>query len=223
MKKYNLMDAAAMMIWLLPVAYIAYIYPSLPASVPVHFGIDGTPDRYGSRGEFLTTESILMGMSAFVYLLLKFLPAIDPKKYVKYGEATFQKLALGLVFFMTVLNIAIAFATINHSFDVGKMILPVVGLLFAFIGNIMHSIKPNYFAGVRTPWTLEDDDTWRATHRLAGKLWFTGGIALTIAVLLLPVKAGMIVFMSMIAILVLIPVIYSYIYYKKHHPLNQNL
>ncbi|HTD42217.1 MAG TPA: SdpI family protein, partial [Mucilaginibacter sp.] len=101
--------------------------------------------------------------------------------------------------------------------------LPVVGLLFAFIGNIMHSIKPNYFAGVRTPWTLEDDDTWRATHRLAGKLWFTGGIALTIAVLLLPVKAGMIVFMSMIAILVLIPVIYSYIYYKKHHPLNQNL
>ncbi|HTD39571.1 MAG TPA: DUF1648 domain-containing protein, partial [Mucilaginibacter sp.] len=102
MKKYNLMDAAAMMIWLLPVAYIAYIYPSLPASVPVHFGIDGTPDRYGSRGEFLTTESILMGMSAFVYLLLKFLPAIDPKKYVKYGEATFQKLALGLVFFMTV-------------------------------------------------------------------------------------------------------------------------
>jgi uncharacterized membrane protein len=86
----------------------------------------------------------------------------------------------------------------------------------------MNSIKPNYFAGVRTPWTLEDPDTWRSTHRLASKLWFFGGIGLTIAVLLLPNKAGMIVFLSIVGILVLIPVIYSYLYYKKHQPSNQN-
>jgi len=222
MKKLNSMDIAALVLWLLPVAYVAYVYSSLPESVPVHFNLEGNPDRYGSRGEFLATQAIMMGMSAFVYLLLKFLPAIDPKKYVKYGEATFQKLALGLVLFLAALGIAIAYATVNNNFEAGKLILPVVGLLFAFIGNIMNSIKPNYFAGVRTPWTLEDPDTWRSTHRLASKLWFVGGITLTIAVLLLPNKAGMIVFMSIIAILVLIPVVYSYIYYKKHHPSNQN-
>jgi len=222
MKKFNSLDIAALVLWLLPVVYVMYIYSSLPLSVPVHFGLEGKPDRYGSRGEFLTTQGILMGMSAFVYFLLKFLPAIDPKKYVKYGEATFQKLALGIVLFMAALDIAIAYATVNHSFEVGRLILPVVGLLFAFIGNIMNSIKPNYFAGVRTPWTLEDPDTWRATHRLASKLWFVGGISLTIAVLLLPTKAGMIIFLSIITVLVLIPVIYSYVYYKRHHPANQN-
>jgi len=222
MKRVNSMDIAALVLWLLPVAYVAYIYSSLPASVPVHFDIDGKADRYGSRGEFLALQGVLMGTSALVYLLLKFLPAIDPKKYVKYGEATFQKLALGLVLFLAALDIAIAYATLNNSFDVGKLILPVVGLLFAFIGNVMNSIKPNYFAGVRTPWTLEDPDTWRSTHRLASKLWFFGGIGLTIAVLLLPNKVGMIVFLSIVAILVLIPVIYSYLYYKKHHPSNQN-
>ena len=216
------MDIAALVLWLLPVVYVVYIYSSLPASVPVHFDIDGKADRYGSRGEFLALQGVLMGTSALVYLLLKFLPAIDPKKYVKYGEATFQKLALGLVLFLAALDIAIAYATLNNSFDVGKLILPVVGLLFAFIGNVMNSIKPNYFAGVRTPWTLEDPDTWRSTHRLASKLWFFGGIGLTIAVLLLPNKAGMIVFLSIVGILVLIPVIYSYLYYKKHHPSNQN-
>jgi uncharacterized membrane protein len=221
MKKFNAMDVAALVIWLLPLAYILYIYSSLPVSVPVHFGIDGNPDRYGSKGEFLGTQAIVMGASAFVYLLLKFLPAIDPKKYVKYGEATFQKMALGLVLFMSALNIAIAFSTLNHSFKVDKLILPIIGLLFAFLGNIMHSIKPNYFAGVRTPWTLEDDDTWRATHRLAGKLWFVGGIAITILVLVLPAVAGSIVFISLIAVMVLIPVIYSYVYYKKHS-LNKN-
>ncbi len=222
MKKFNSMDVAAVVIWVLPIVYVACIYSSLPASVPVHFGIDGNPDRYGSKGEFLLTTGAVTGAAALVYLLLKFLPAIDPKKYVKYGEPTFQKLALGLVLFMSALTIAIAFATINHSFRIDKLILPIIGLLFAFIGNIMHSIKPNYFAGVRTPWTLEDNDTWRATHRLAGKLWFIGGIGLTIAVLMLPAKTGMIIFMSMIAILVLVPVVYSYVYYRKHHPLNHN-
>jgi uncharacterized membrane protein len=222
MKKFNSMDVAALVLWLLPVAYVGYVYSSLPQSVPVHFDMDGKPNGYGTKGEFLGIQGIVMGMSAFVYLLLKFLPAIDPKKYVKYGEVTFQKLALGLVLFMAALDIVIAYAAVNQSFQVGKLILPIIGLLFAFIGNIMNSIKPNYFAGVRTPWTLEDPDTWRSTHRLASKLWFFGGIGLTIAVLLLPNKAGMIVFLSIVGILVLIPVIYSYLYYKKHQPSNQN-
>lgn len=222
MKKINLLDVAAIVIWLLPIAYIAYIYQSLPVSVPIHFGVDGKPDQYGSKGEFLGTHAIILGASAFVYLLLKFLPAIDPKKYVKYGEATFQKLALGLVMFLSALTIGIAFSTVNNNLNIEKLVLPMTGLLFAFIGNIMHSIKPNYFAGMRTPWTLEDDDTWRATHRLAGKLWFAGGIILTIISLLLPAKTGTIVFMSLVAVMVLIPVVYSYIYYKKHHPINQN-
>jgi uncharacterized membrane protein len=222
MKKFNSLDAAAIVIWLLPAAYLLYVYSSLPATVPVHFGIDGTPDRYGSRGEFLVTFFILTGTSFFLYLLMKVLPAIDPKKMVKFGEATFQKMALGLVLFLSVLTIAIIFSTINRSFKIDKLILPIIGLLFAFMGNIMHSIKPNYFFGLKTPWTLEDNDTWRATHRVAGKLWFVGGILLTIVVLLLPAEASFIVFISIIGILTLIPVIYSYIYYKRHHPSNQN-
>ncbi len=70
--------------------------------------------------------------AAFVYLLLKFLPAIDPKKYVKYGESTFQKLALGMVLFLSALTLGIAFSTVNNSLNIEKLILPMTGLLFAF-------------------------------------------------------------------------------------------
>jgi uncharacterized membrane protein len=216
MKKFNILDAAALVILLLPAAYLAYIYPTLPASVPVHFGLNGNPDRYGTKGEFSGVVYILMGVSAFAYLLLKFIPAIDPKKTAKIGEPVFQKIALAMVLFLAALSISIIYSTIQHSFKIDKLVLPLAGLLFAFIGNLMHNIKPNYFAGVRTPWTLEDPDTWRATHRLAGKLWFGGGIFATIAVLVLPVEAGLIVFISMITLLALIPVVYSYTYYKKH-------
>ena len=218
MKKFNTLDAAAIVIWLLPFAYLIYVFPTLPAIVPVHFGISGTPDRYGSKSEFLIGPFIIVGVSFLVYLLFKFLPSIDPKKYVKYGDATFQKIGMAIVLLMAVLTIGIISSTISKSFRIDKFILPSVGLFFAFMGNIMHSLKPNYFAGLRTPWALEDPDNWRATHRLAGKLWFAGGLVITIAVLLLPAIAGLIVFMSIMSVLVLIPVIYSYRYFKSHHP-----
>jgi len=218
MKKFNTLDAAAIVIWLLPVAYLLYIFPTLPATVPVHFGINGTVDRYGSKNEFLIGPLVLTGVSAFVYLLFKYLPAIDPKKSVKYGDSTFQKIGLAIILLMAVLSIGITLSALGKGFKIDKIILPAMGLFFAFMGNIMHSLKPNYFAGLRTPWALEDPDNWRATHRLAGKLWFAGGLVITVAVLLLPTIAGFIFFMTIMLVLVLIPVIYSYKYFKKHHP-----
>ena len=216
MKKFTWMDMGALVVWLLPVVYLIYIYPTLPTSVPMHYGINGQVDRYGSKTEFLFVVLAMMLVGLLVYLLLKFLPAIDPKKQVKFGEATFQKLALGIVMFLSALNIGIIFTTVHHGVKIDRLILPLIGLFFAFMGNMMYNIKPNYFAGVRTPWTLENEDNWRATHRLAGKLWFIGGITLTITLFIIPEVAATIVFMSGTLILAFVPIIYSYIYFKKH-------
>lgn len=218
MKKFNLLDAAAIVIWLVPIAYLWYIYPTLPTTVAMHFDMAGKPNGFGKKSEFLTFQCILIALPVLVYLLLKFLPSIDPKKNIKFGEATFQKLALGIVLFFSALNILIIYATLTGVFQVGKVMLPLVGLFFAYIGNLLHNIKPNYFAGVRTPWTLEDPDNWRATHRLASKLWFIGGIVLAVIVLLLPQTAGMITFFCLLMIMVFIPVIYSFVYFKNHQP-----
>jgi uncharacterized membrane protein len=216
MKKFTLLDVAALLICLIPAGYLLWEYNSLPNTVPLHYGISGKPDRYGDKSELWIAQSILTGVSVLVYLLMKFLPSIDPKKQVKYGEQTYQKLALGLVIFMAALGIGIIFATVNRAFRVDKIIFPLIGLLFAFLGNMMNSIKPNYFAGVRTPWTLESEDNWRATHRLAAKIWFVGGIIITILMLIVPMPAGFYVFLSAILIMAFAPIIYSYIYFKKH-------
>jgi uncharacterized membrane protein len=221
MKKFSLLDGAALVVWLLPAVYLLIIYSSLPQTVPIHYGANGTIDRYGDKSEFLMFQWIMLGVPALVYLLLKFLPVIDPKKQIKYGEATFQKLAFGLVVFLSALNIVIIFSTAHNGFKIEKIMFPLIGLLFAFIGNMMNSIKPNYFAGIRTPWTLENEDNWRATHRLASKIWFTGGIILTIAMLFLPAYPGTIIFACSVGLMALVPVIYSYLYFRKHQ-LNQN-
>jgi len=123
---------------------------------------------------------------------------------------------MGLVIFLAALNICVTFSTVNRSFNAGRLLLPMISLLFVFLGNMMNTIKPNYFAGVRTPWTLEDEGNWRATHRLAGKLWFIGGILLAIATLVLPLQTGTYIFIPCIVLMAFIPMIYSYIYFKKH-------
>jgi len=221
MKKFTFLDAVALVVWLVPAAYVFFIYSSLPQTVPLHYGFNGNVDRYGNKSEFLTTEWVLLGVTLFVYLLLKFISLIDPKKQVKFGEATFQKLGLGLVIFISALNISITFATLHRGFQIDKLLLPLIGLMFVFIGNILNSIKPNYFAGFRTPWTLENEDNWRATHRLVSKMWFAGGVLITIFTLVLPPEPATIIMLSLIVVMTIVPFVYSYLYFKNHQA-NQN-
>ena len=215
-KKITFWDVFALILALLPLAYLYYVYDGLPAIVPVHFGADGQPNGYGPRSELFFTGGLLSGMSVLLYLLMKYLPSIDPKKQVKYGQKRFQQLGMGLVIFMSALNICIVISAINKGFHSDKLIISLMGLLFVFLGNMMYNIKPNYFVGVRVPWTLEDEGNWRATHRLAGKVWVAGGIIVTIERLALPSVIGTYIFLGCVFLMALIPITYSYIYFKNH-------
>ncbi|MDP9040747.1 MAG: SdpI family protein, partial [Bacteroidota bacterium] len=101
-----------------------------------------------------------------------------------------------------------------------RFILAGAGLLFAFIGNYMHNIKPNYFAGFRLPWTLENEENWKKTHALAGKLWFVGGIFISVICLLLPPKPSIAAFYTIMIVITLIPCVYSYRLYRKQKTLT---
>jgi uncharacterized membrane protein len=83
-------------------------------------------------------------------------------------------------------------------------------LLFLVLGNYMSSMRPNYFVGIRTPWTLEDPEVWRRTHRLAAKLWVGGALVLMMCWGVLGAEAFKYVFFGSIMVLALVPVVYSY-------------
>ena len=217
MKKSSLPGTILMvLIMAIPVMYTASIYSSLPSTIPTHFDINGRANAFGSKDMIWFTTLLLAGVSAALYFLITNLPKIDPKKTAGQSPELFHKLAVILVVFMCALNLVIIYATQNGSFTITNLMLPLIGLLFLVLGNYMHSIKPNYFVGFRLPWTLENEDNWRKTHRLVGKLWVGGGLVITIATLLLPAKPGFIVFISIAIIITIIPTVYSYRYFKKH-------
>ena len=214
MKKYSPAVWIILLIALVPAGYLALIWNNLPETVPVHFGADIQPDRYGEKSELWLVTLTMAGLSVGVYFLLNNLHRIDPKRKGTQTPHTFNKLAAGLVVFIAALTIIII-ESARGALEVQRFLFPLLGIMFAFIGNYMNHIKPNYFAGIRLPWTLSSDENWRRTHQLAGKLWFVGGIFIALISLLLPIKLLVPIFIGIIAVLVLVPVYYSYKLFKQ--------
>jgi len=217
----KILNSSVWLIMLVPGIYLACIWNNLPETIPVHFDIKGNADRYGNKKEMLVPVIIISVLSLFVYFLFKNIYRIDPKKYALENKDRMLRIGFAVAVFMAAMACMIIYSTANGGsrFDIG-LVLGGVGLLFAIIGNYMPNMKPNYFAGFRMPWALENADNWRKTHALAGKLWFASGLFLAIACLFLPVTIALVLFFTVTIIITVIPCIYSYRLYKKQKALN---
>ena len=206
----------ALMILSIPFFYAMYVYDDLPATIPTHFNLEGIPDGFGSKDSIYWGPLLLGGVGIIIFLLMLNIQLIDPKRYEKSNGAIFEKLAFLLVFFMASLAFIIVYSAVKPGNFFIKYLFSLMGLLFAFMGYMMPSIKPNYFVGMRLPWTLEDEANWTATHKMAGKWWMFGGILQAIAGLLFPAKYAFAIFMVIMGLMVAIPTGFSYLFFKKH-------
>jgi uncharacterized membrane protein len=75
-------------------------------------------------------------------------------------------------------------AALGQPIDVGAAVSLGIGGLFIVLGSVTHRIQPNWFVGIRTPWTLSSDLSWEKTHRVGGWLFLALGPLLALAGLL---------------------------------------
>lgn len=201
----------------LPFVYLGVQYAGLPETVPVHFNAEGIADQFGAKSSLWLHTSILSTVAIGTYLLIRNLHKIDPKKTAKTSADTLNSLAIVILVFLTVINIMITYSAVNYpaKLSITTVVLPAVGLLLSFLGYQMRTIQPNYFIGLRLPWTLEDDENWAATHQLAARLWIPGGLIIAVTALTLPFFSAFIITMIITAAIVIIPTVFSYLFYRK--------
>ncbi|PIT90352.1 MAG: hypothetical protein COU22_02660 [Candidatus Komeilibacteria bacterium CG10_big_fil_rev_8_21_14_0_10_41_13] len=189
-----------------------YFYSIFPEQVPVHWNAGGEVDRYGSKfeGAFLM-PLIAIGM----YILFRFLPKIDPKKekYEQFFKIYLLFRNLIMIMMLAIYLIASA-STLGYDVRVEVWIPIIVGVLFIILGNYMGKLKPNWFMGIRTPWTLSNDEVWNKTHRLGGKLFIILGLLLILTPIL-PYSNIFLTLVTPVILVALIPIVYSYVIYKK--------
>lgn len=212
MEKFNFKkELPFIIIALLPFVYLAFIWNNLPEKVPMHWNGSGEIDRWGSKKELIFTIFTMSGIGYFLFLLL---PAIDPKGNLKKMGNKFNQIRFYLALFMSAIAIFIIYST-QQSESKPTLIFVLIGLLFAVLGNYFKTVKPNYFVGIRTPWTLENEEVWKKTHQFGGKLWFVGGLLIVLLSLLVKESYVAFLFLGITAIICIVPIVYSYLEFKK--------
>lgn len=206
-------------VWLFilaPAIYLGIVWNALPETIAMHFNLKGDIDRYGSKNELATMVLVLIAVNVVVYLLLPQVYRIDPKRYAVENKARLFRIAFAVAIFTASVLCLVIYSSVhgNIKFTM-RFILAGVGLMLAVVGNYIYNIKPNYFAGIRLPWTLNNDENWKKTHLLGGKLLFGGGLLIAVICLFTPFLFSMIALFTIILFITVITCIYSYRLYKK--------
>ena len=192
-------------------AAAAAVWPSAPDAIPVHWNVSGEVDRYGGRFEGL----LLLPLAALViYLLMRYLPRIDPLRanYARFSGAYTAIRAAVLVLMAGIYGMVIAWVQ-QKPVDMSKLVPAALGGLFLLLGSVLGKVKPNWFVGIRTPWTLSSARSWERTHRLGGWLFMGLGLLFLLTGVFGLGRAGVGVFGAMLAVVVVL-FVYSYFVWR---------
>lgn len=189
-----------------------WAYPRLPETVATHWNLRGVPDGYSSRFWALAMMPLVMFAMTGVFAVL---PKMDPRRenYAKFFDS-YWLIANAILVFMGVAHVLILANGMGYTVQVDRLLPLGVGLLFAFLGNYLTRIEPNWFIGIRTPWTLSSDTVWRKTHRTGGWLFVIGGIVIA-AGAFAPRGALLPLFVATLIVVAGIPVVQSYVLWKR--------
>ncbi len=176
--------------------------------VPIHWDLSGNVDSYGNKywlGLFLL-------LPIAIAYLMDLLKRIDPKSdnYIEMKKEYaiikwFLVIFMYLIYVFMLLNILI-----NFSIVISMNIL--LGVLFIILGIYLRDVKQNYFLGIKTPWTLNNNEVWVSTHKRSKIVFIIIGVSFLVNVFL----------KSFVPFIVLIVgIIYIYYYsYKEYKKVN---
>ncbi len=199
-------------ILLADVAFGLWALPRLPERVPVHWDLAGKADGFGPAWQ----NALLMPALALgLWALLLVLPLADPLRRNYPRFLVTLKLFRWLVpLLIAAFQVVVALGMLGVASDPGQGVRAILAIAFVVLGNSMGKLKHNWFIGIRTPWTLASEEVWTRTHRLAAPIWVAGGLV-QLAGAFVRGTAGEALFAVSLGAMVLVPVGYSYLLFRK--------
>lgn len=192
---------------LLPILAGIILWNQLPDQIPTHWNASGEIDGWSSKPFVVFGLPLVMLAAQWLCVLGT---AADPKR-----ENHPNKILHLVLWIIPVLSVLLHVVT--YAVALGKevrmeVVMPVVvGLILAIVGNYLPKCKQNYTIGIKIPWTLNSEENWNRTHRFAGRLWTVCGLA----IMLTGFFGGFWIFFGVVLLMVLAPVLYSYLLHRK--------
>lgn len=208
----NKLNVFLIVIVLISIVSTVLFYPHLPEMIPGHYNLHGEIDRYISKEIYsILSNLIIMGLG---YMMM-YIPTIDNEdnSCEKFNDC-YGFIVLIIMIFFLVIHIFIMLSSLVFIIDVNRVVCFLLGLLFMGIGYCMNGVKPNYFIGVKTPWTLSNERVWDEANRLFGKVSVMCGWFMLLSSLAFRLKVVYVVILISIIIISVVPLVGSYIFYK---------
>lgn len=210
LKEYKKTIIITSIITLIPMLIGILLWDKLPNEIATHFDGSGTPNDWSSKYVAVFGIPLLLLIIHFIAIAATL---ADPNK--KNISSKVFKLILWIIPLVSLFSITSIYRyELDNSINAAAGVTTMLGVVFIIIGNYLPKCHHNYTVGIKIPWTLHDEENWNQTHRLAGKLWTTGGLLITIFSFIVPDSS--LVFPIIACIMVLVPVLYSFLYYVKH-------
>jgi uncharacterized membrane protein len=187
------------------------LYSRMPDPMASHWNAEGTVDGYMSRfwGVFLM-PFIVTGLSLLFFVI----PRIDPlKSNIARFRATYDWFIVVFIVYMLYVYVGTMIWNLGYRFDFTQLLLPAMAVLFFFIGVLLEKAKRNYFIGIRTPWTLANDEVWDRTHKLGGMLFKVAAVVSLVGIFF-PDLAMWFIMVPIISVSA-VTIVASYIYYRR--------
>jgi uncharacterized membrane protein len=190
------------------------VYSRLPERVPVHWGISGDANRYGSRieGAFL-----MPAIMVALFFILQWFPSRDPRyaNILKFRRA-YDTVVAATIAFMGAVHVLALGSSLGWRVDMTTVVLVGLGALFMILGNLLPLARSNFIFGIRTPWTLSSDSVWTRSHRVGGFAMVAAGLA-TVVSAFIAKPVGIVVALTSLIAAGIIPIVYSYVLWSREH------
>lgn len=186
--------------WISPLLVVVSViasvvaYPSMAERVPTHWNMQGEVDGWSSR--FVVAWVIPLVMATML-VIFRILPHIDPRRanYEKFRGA-YDAIVITIMVFMTGLHMLLLASATGSEVPIARVIPAAVGAFFMVLGVLLPRAHPNWFIGIRTPWTMTSDVAWERTHRLGGTLFLLSGVLTVLASVVTPRQAAWVLIVS---------------------------
>lgn len=187
-----------------------YAITQVPAGMelPIHWNSAGEIDKYADANiALLLPPGIMFGL----IVLLSALRYLEPRKAnLIQSQKAKHAIAFAIILLLAVLEAGYIALIYGLNVQLYLLILFMIGVCFMIIGNYLSKTRSNYFIGIRTPWALQDDQNWRKTHRLSGRLFMISGLIVSIMCWFIHPDQLSFLVIALVVSAAVIPIFYSW-------------
>lgn len=151
--------------------------------VPLHFGIDGLPDRWGDKTEAVGAIALFAALNAGVGFVFAWLARDRASgESIRRAGPAFplgRAVAIATLTLVSAMLAGFMFGVLDPQGDPlaqQRVITAVLAGVSLVLGAFLGKAGPNPVVGVRTYWAMNSRLAWDKANRLTGRVWFWTGL-----------------------------------------------